>query len=109
MDLEGRFWQLSENLVERDGVTRSTMMGFPCPRIDGKFFASLDHKSGQLVVKLPADRVAELIATGRASPFAPAGRTFREWAAIPPTSGENWPDLLEEALAFVAGRASQPQ
>ena len=56
-------------------------------------------------MKLPAARVDQLVDVGRAHPFAPAGRRFREWAAISPTRRRSWPALLEEALAFVA---SQP-
>ena len=59
------------------------MMGFPCLRVDGKFFASTDRATGDLLVKLPEARVDELVDTGRAESFAPAGRRFREWAAIP--------------------------
>jgi hypothetical protein len=44
----------------------------------------------------------ELITSGQAEPFAPAGRTFREWAANDPDRLEQWPSLLDEALAFVA-------
>jgi hypothetical protein len=103
MNPEDRFWDLAEELlVTRMGVTRSTMMGFPCLRINGGFFATFDRRNGHTVVKLPAERVAELVATGAALPFAPAGRTFREWAAIPPSDSESWPGLVEEALSFVA-------
>jgi hypothetical protein len=102
MDAEDRFWELAEPLLlTRVGVTRSTMMGFPCLRVNGGFFASFDRKNGHLVVKLPAERVAELVATGAAFPFAPAGRVFREWAAISSSASERWPRLLDEALAFV--------
>jgi hypothetical protein len=64
--------------------------------------ATLDTRPGALVVKLPGARVHELITSGQAEPFAPAGRTFREWAAIDPDRLEQWPSLLDEALAFVA-------
>ena len=108
MDAEDRFWDLAEELlVTRTGVTRSTMMGFPCLRIHGGFFATFDRRNGQAVVKLPAERVADLVATGAALPFAPAGRTFREWAAIPPSDAESWPGLVEEALSFVASLRKQ--
>ena len=84
MDAERRFWDLAEPLLlTRVGVTRSTMMGFPCLRINGGVFASLDRKNGNLVVKLPAERVTELVSAGKAQPFAPNGRTFREWAGVP--------------------------
>jgi hypothetical protein len=35
------------------------------------------------LVKLPQPRVGQLIAAGHGEPFAPAGRVFREWVAIP--------------------------
>jgi len=99
-----RFWSVAEPLLGAAAVTRSTMMGFPCLRVSGRFFASFDRRTGALVVKLPAARVHELIASGEAEPFAPAGRTFREWAAIDPDRLEHWPSLLDEALAFVAAQ-----
>jgi hypothetical protein len=101
---EVRFWSIAEPLLGAAAVTRSTMMGFPCLRVSGRFFASFDTRSGALVVKLSAARVHELIASGEAEPFAPAGRTFREWAAIDPARLEHWPSLLDEALAFVAAQ-----
>lgn len=107
MESEEHFWDLAEPLLHtRAGVTRSTMMGFPCLRINGGFFASLDRQNGSLIVKLPATRVSELITTNAAMPFASSGRTFREWAAIPPSAAERWSDMLEEALAFVQSAGS---
>ena len=32
---EARFWALAEPMLAQAGVTRSTMMGLPCLRIDG--------------------------------------------------------------------------
>jgi hypothetical protein len=99
-----RFWSLAEPLLEQAGVTRSTMMGFPCLRLDGDFFASCDHRTGELVVKLDAARVGELIDEGKVEPFAPSGRPFREWAVIPMRRSRSWPALLDEALAASAAR-----
>jgi hypothetical protein len=84
-----------------DHVSRSTMMGLPCLRIDGRFFAAFDRRDDALLVKLPASRVDDLLGAGRAHPFAPAGRRFREWAAIGTDLRDDWPELLREALAFV--------
>jgi hypothetical protein len=78
-------------------VQRSTMMGLPCVRLDGRFFASLDRRTQALLVKLPPARVGELIAHGVGEPFAPAGRVFREWVAIPQPDRERWQRLLTEA------------
>jgi hypothetical protein len=79
------------------------MMGLPCLRVHGAFFASCDRRSGDLLVKLPQQRVDELVAAGRAHAFAPAGRRFREWAAVPPEWSRTWRRLLDDALAFVDG------
>ena len=101
-----RFHDLTEPLLARPGVERSTMMGLPCVRVGGAFFASCDRVTGDLLVKLSADRVAALVEAGRAHDFAPAGRRFREWAAVPQSRRRDWARLLDEAFTFVA---SQPR
>ena len=79
------------------------MMGFPCVRLAGKFLASYDDKADTLVVKLPSERVTELIDNGDGLPFAPAGKVFREWVAIPTADRELWRTLLAEAVDFARG------
>lgn len=98
---EERFWSLAEPLLARTAVTRSTMMGLPCLRVDGAFFASCDRKTGDLLVKLPEATVDELVASGRAQPFAPAGRRFKSWAAVPIAQSRAWKTLLEQAHDYV--------
>ena len=97
------FWSIAEPLLANPAVSKGTMMGFPCLRINGDFFASADHKTGDLDVKLPAARVLELIDAEIGQPFVPAGRRFREWVQIADRDAERWEALLEEALGFVAG------
>ena len=63
---EARFWELAAPLLDQAGVTRSTMMGFPCLRLQGQFFASVDRRTGDLVVKLDEDRVSRLVAEAHA-------------------------------------------
>ncbi|OSC43127.1 hypothetical protein [Mycobacterium decipiens] len=87
------------------GVASGTMMGFPCLRVDGAFFASCDRRTGDLVVKLPRHRVEQLIEAGQGKPFAPAGRTFREWVLIDARDEVRWAALIDEARQFVSGRA----
>ena len=106
---EEQFWSLAQPLLARAGATRSTMMGFPCLRLDGDFFASCDHRSGSLVVKLDEQRVIELVTAGKAEPFAPNGRPFREWASIPMRRARSWPALLDEALQIAAARTTSPR
>ena len=55
------FWQQAEPLLAAADVTRGTMMGFPCLRVGKDFFASAEHRTGDLIVKLPRERVDELI------------------------------------------------
>jgi hypothetical protein len=107
MNGEQRFWALAEPLLAMPGVARSTMMGFPCLRLDGDFFASYDKRTGSLIVKLDAERCAELIDLGEAEEFAPNGRRFRQWACVPSARHRAWRRLLNEALDGAAARRSQ--
>lgn len=100
---ETLFWELAQQLLAEPGVTRSTMMGYPCLRANGAFFACVERATGNLIVKLPAHRVSELAATGEAVPFAPNGRTFREWAAFPVADPAEWRALLAEPRGFAGG------
>jgi hypothetical protein len=61
---EARFWELAAPLLEQAGITRSTMMGFPCLRLHGDFFATCDRRSGDLVVKLDEEQITRLIDAG---------------------------------------------
>ena len=103
---ETLFWQLAEALYADTAVTRSTMMGVPCLRHQGRFFAGLDRRSQALLVKLPQQRITDLINDGYGEPFAPAGRVFREWVAVPRPDRRRWRTLLDEAKSFVAGAAA---
>jgi TfoX/Sxy family transcriptional regulator of competence genes len=97
---------LTDDLLYDPAVGRSTMMGHPCVRRAGRFFASFDPKADCLVVKLPAERVEALIDVGAGEPFAPNGRVFREWVSIPTPDPSGWARHLAEALDF-AGPAQQ--
>lgn len=103
------FWEAAAPLLERAGVTRSTMMGYPCLRLHGDFFASFDPHHDALVVKLDASMVAELLVDGRGEPFAPNGRQFREWISIPVASIASWPDHLDTAFDLAVHRAAVPR
>lgn len=95
------FWDVAANLLEEDGVTKSTMMGYPCLRVEGNFFASVQPQSGNLIVKLPKARVAGLIEAGEGLAFAPNGRQFKEWVQFETRHRQHWLDLMTEAKAFV--------
>lgn len=99
--------RLAEMVLTNPDVSRGTMMGFPCLRFQGRFFASLDRNTADLIVKLPAERVHELIAEGTGTAFAPNGRVFREWVALPHPDEQRWQELAHEAMTFAAeGRSN---
>lgn len=97
------FWELIDELRAEDPrIEEGTIMGGRCARVAGEFLALVDFKDSGMVVKLPRDRVDELIARGTGRPFAPAGKVFREWVSIPQRDRRRWRSLLREGVAFVA-------
>lgn len=67
--------------------------------VNGKIFAMCNK--GDLVVKLPENRVDELIAARKGVRFDPGhGRIMREWVVIP-VKKEDWLKLSKEAYGFV--------
>jgi hypothetical protein len=82
-------------------VTGGTGFGSsPGRRVDGRIFAMLVR--GELVVKLPRQRVDELVESGAATWFdAGKARPLREWAVIAPVHAGIWPDIVGEAYDFV--------
>ena len=94
---------IAETQLPLSGVTSGTGFGRNAGlRIGGKIFAML--VGGELVVKLPKDRVDELVASGAARRFEPGtGRVMKEWASVPTTSSRRWRALADDARTFVGG------
>jgi hypothetical protein len=101
--VEAGFAAIADALGGEADVTAGTGFGtMPGLRTGGKIFAMLHD--GALVLKLPADRCAGLVADGVAVPFGIGTRKMREWVSIASPDGLDWPALAGEARAFVRGR-----
>jgi len=75
-------------------------------KVTGSFFAFIGH-TGQLIAKLPAERVRHLVESGDAEWVTMGTRTMREWADFPVRPDEEatktlWRSVLVEAYTFVA-------
>lgn len=72
-------------------------------KVDGHIFAML--VKGELVVKLPSNRVEELVAAGDGKYFdAGKGKPMREWFVLSPASKKQWIALAQQAMDFVGRR-----
>jgi len=70
--------------------------------VNGKIFAMLTK--GNLVVKLPKDRVDEMVSSGHGTHFDPGhGRLMKEWFVVGPGKLD-WIELAREALRYVKAR-----
>jgi hypothetical protein len=94
------FDAVMERFAGAPGVEQGTGWRSPGLRVNRKIFAMC--VDGELVVKLPAERCAAIVAAGDGRPFRSGGREMREWVAVP---AGDWVALAEEAHAYV-GRTS---
>jgi len=94
-------------VIPPDGSVR-WKFGTSALKVNGKIFAML--VSGALAVKLPAPRVAELIAGGRGQPFGTTeSRPMKEWVSLAFDDSVTWLDCAREAYDFVTtSAASKP-
>lgn len=100
------FDRVAERLLAEDPqLERGRMMHAFGLKTSGKFFAM--EVDGDLVVKLPAERVEELVATGAGRPFGTGGRRMREWVRLSPPDDEACAAFMGEARGFVAGLVQQ--
>lgn len=103
-DVQTAWERIEQTELEVEGVTSGTGFGRSQGlRIRGKIYAI--RKDDDLILKLPGERVQELIESGAGRAWGPGpGRTMREWVAIPAALSSRWASLASEARAFVGSR-----
>ncbi|MHA7179440.1 TfoX/Sxy family protein [Arthrobacter sp. MDB2-24] len=94
-----RLDRLAGGLLDRAGVGRTTMFGSAAISLSGKLFALVDRE-GRLMVKVPAERAADLVAQGAAVPARIGRGTAREWVSIAP-EGSGTEDQDREWTVFL--------
>jgi hypothetical protein len=103
--IELRWEALTAEFLGEQGVTLDRAFGRMSLMVDGRIFASAGPRG--LLIKVSAERVAQLIRLGDAGEFrSGAGRVMREWAVATPES--DWSALAAESLEFVADQAAEP-
>lgn len=97
------FEPIAKAFLKESGVTEGKMFGTSVLKIKGKVFVF--PMKGKLVVKLPRDRVAEIVALKKGVYFDPGhGRISKEWVAVAPSAESEWLNLAREAKAFVVSQ-----
>jgi hypothetical protein len=101
--------ELTDDLLYDPAVGRATMMGYPCVRLAGRFLASYDDKEGCLVVKLPRERVQEVIEAGDGGPSRRRARSSANGSRSPrPTAsfGADFSPMPPPSLATASTNSS---
>lgn len=94
------FESIVEKLSSERGVTQGRMFGSPVLKIKGKVFTF--PMKGKLVLKLPKERVEEIVASKKGVYFDSGhGRISKEWVAVAPSTQNEWFKLAQEAKDFV--------
>jgi hypothetical protein len=101
MSVDALFDAVARRLVsEGAGIERGPIMHSDGIKLGGKFFAFASR--GDLVVKVPAARVQELVGSGEGRPFESGGRRMREWVRLAPADQAACAAYVAEARAFAA-------
>jgi hypothetical protein len=95
---------VAHELLADPAVSAGKLFGHPCLKIGGKVFVC-EH-DGELLAKLPPERIAELKREG-GHDFEPMGRKMGGWVKVPAPDDDDvvraWTALADEAKSFVAG------
>lgn len=95
---------LIKKMIKLDGVEESTMMGTHCLRYRDEFLTMWFERENALIVKLPAERVNELIDSGLGREFNFTKKRFKQWVLIPEDREKDYEKLVLEALVLARAK-----
>lgn len=99
IEIDARFAPVVRAFDGVRGVTAGKLFASYGLKVNGKIFAMFGR--GRLVVKLPKEKVDEMVSAGKAKRFDPGhGRVMKEWAAFQSEEAQ-WVELAQEACRFV--------
>jgi hypothetical protein len=97
---------LATDYLDKPGVSRGRMFASEGLKINGKIFAFIGSDD-RLIIKIPADRILDLVNDGTAARLTQGKRTMREWVGVPLVGGrvgaDRWAALVAESFAYVSG------
>ena len=94
------------SITQEEGVEQSTMMKTPCLRYRGGFMTMMLEKEDALIIKVSAERVAQIIMEGKGREFSFTKKRFKEWVLIPLDYKDDYEAYIYEALIFAREKAS---
>jgi len=101
-----RYEELCDELLASPGVSIGRALSNEGLMVGGKLFAF--QRRDNFVVKLPVDRVAEVVGSGDGVVAVMGTRVMKQWVELPPSA--DWSSYANESCAFVraltAGGAS---
>jgi hypothetical protein len=101
-EIDARYRSVVKAFAKDGGVTSGGKgFGSTALKVNGRIFAMLSSRQ-EFVVKLPKDRVDELVRGGKGSYFDPGhGRLMKEWVVIPFDAAATWTALAREARGLM--------
>jgi hypothetical protein len=95
MTYDEKWLELKEHFLKMDEVEKSG----ESLKIRRKMFVF--YRNEKIVVKLPKDKVTELLNSQVGLPYDPgSGKIMKEWVIIPKEHSEKWHDFISEAKQF---------
>lgn len=100
------FAGMAKTFLKESGVTEGKMFGTSVLKIKNKVFAF--PMKGMLVLKLPENRVAEIVDSKKGIYFDPGhGRISKTWVAVSLSTKNEWLKLSKAAKDFVLSQKSK--